>query len=58
VAKMHKELLSNKERQMLKLFLANGEKGEGYRMLKMRIRRNYPTIVEDFELLTKVKDRM
>ena len=55
---MHKELLSDKERLMLKQFLANGEKGEGFRMLKMRIKRNYPIITEDFELISQVKDKL
>ncbi len=50
---MHKELLSDKERQILKQFLANGEKAEGFRMLKMRIKRNYQTIAEDFELISQ-----
>jgi hypothetical protein len=55
---MHKKLLSDKERLMLKQFLANGEKAEGFRMLKMRIKRNYPTLAEDFELISKVKDKL
>lgn len=42
---------------MLKQFLANGEKAEGFRMLKMRIKRNYPAISDDFELISKVKDQ-
>jgi peroxiredoxin len=50
---LHKELLSDKERQMIRQFLVNGEKGEGFRMLKMRIKRNYQTIAEDFELISK-----
>jgi hypothetical protein len=55
---MHKELLSDKERQMLKQFLTNGEKGEGFRMLKMRIKKNYVCIAEDFKLIKEVKDRL
>ena len=55
---MHKELLSDKERQMLKLFLETGEKGEGFRMLKLRIKRNYPCINQDFELIRKVMDKL
>lgn len=55
---MHKELLSDKERQMLRQFLANGEKGEGFRMLKLRIKRNYPCIAEDFELIRQVKEKI
>jgi hypothetical protein len=55
---MHKELLSDKERKMLKLFLESGEKSEGFRMLKMRIKRNYPCIKEDFELIKQVKEKL
>jgi len=55
---MHTGILSDKEMVMLKQFLANGEKAEGFRMLKMRIKRNYPIIAEDFELITKVKDKL
>jgi len=58
VIRVHKELLSDKERQMLKQYLANGEKAEGFRMLKMRIKRNYPAIAEDFELISKVKNKL
>jgi hypothetical protein len=56
--RMHKDLLSDKERQMLKQFLETGEKQEGFRMLRMRIRRNYPCIKEDFQLLNQAKDRL
>jgi GrpB-like predicted nucleotidyltransferase (UPF0157 family) len=49
--KLHKELFSDKERSMLKHFLETGEKQEGFRMLKMRLKRNYPAIRQDYELL-------
>lgn len=55
---MHKELLSDKERKMLRLFLATGEKGEGFRMLKLRIKRNYPCLSEDFELVKQTKEKL
>lgn len=55
---MHKELLSDKERQMLKQFLETGEKQEGFRMLKMRIKRNYPCINQDYELLSQVMKKL
>jgi hypothetical protein len=54
---MHKGILSNKEREMLKQFLENGEKGEGFRMLKLRIKRNYPCLSEDFELIKQVNSK-
>jgi len=55
---MHKELLSDKERSMLRRYLEAGEKSEGFRMLKMRIKRNYICINEDFELIRQVKDKL
>ena len=55
---VHKKLLSNKERQILIHFIKTGNKQEGFRMLKTRIKRNYPTIVEDFDLLKKVVDKL
>jgi len=55
---MHKELLSEKERLMLDKFLEFDEKAEGFRMLKMRIKRNYPTICKDFVLLTQAMNKL
>jgi hypothetical protein len=55
---MHKGILSAKERQMLKQFLETGEKGEGFRMLKLRIKRNYPCLSGDFELIEQVKPKL
>ena len=43
---------------MLRQFLVNGEKGEGFRMLKMRIKRNYVCIAEDFELIKQAKTKL
>jgi hypothetical protein len=55
---VHKEILSDLERQMLRKFLETGEKGEGFRMLKLRIKRNYPCLSEDFELIEQVKPKL
>jgi len=55
---MHKELLSDKERKMLRQFLESGEKGVGFRMLKLRIKRSFPCIAEDFELISQAKERI
>ena len=55
---MHKDLLSDKERKMLKQFLESGEKQEGFRMLKMRLKRNYPCISQDYELLKQVMNKL
>jgi hypothetical protein len=55
---MHKELLSDKERRMLIQFIQTGEKGEGFRMLKMRLKRNYFVINQDYELLRQVMGKL
>jgi hypothetical protein len=55
---MHKKLFSDNEGQMLKQFLETGERGEGFRMLKMRIKRSYPLITQDYELLSQVMNKL
>lgn len=56
---MHSKIFSERERKLLKQLIENGAvKDETFRMLKMRIKRNYPCIVEDFKLITKVKDKL
>jgi hypothetical protein len=55
---MHTSVLSDKERKMLKQFLDNGEKGEGFRMLKLRIKRNYPCLADDLELIKQVREKL
>jgi len=55
---VHKDLLSDEESQMLKKFLETGEKQESFRMLKLRLKRNYPIISQDYELLTQVMNKM
>jgi len=56
---MHKAILSPRERTLLTTFL-KGEQinDETFRMLKLRIKRNYPCINEDFELLRQVVDKL
>jgi hypothetical protein len=54
---MHKGILSDKEREMLRQFLENGGKGVGFRMLKLRIKRNYDCLSSDLELITRAKDK-
>ena len=43
---MHKDLLSDKERQMLKQFLESGEKSEGFRMLKCESKGIIPVLIK------------
>ncbi len=56
---MQRAIFSNRERVLLTKFL-NGEQitDETFRMVKLRIKRNYPCIEEDFELLKQVKGKL
>jgi hypothetical protein len=55
---VHKELLSDKERLMLKQFLESGEKDKHFRILKMRLKKSYPAISNDYQLITQVIDKL
>lgn len=56
---MHKAVLSPRERILLAKYLSDESvNDETFRMLKLRIKRNYPCINEDFELIRKVKDKL
>ena len=54
---MHKELLSGKERQMLRQYLESGEKDKHFRILKTRIKKSYPAISLDYELITQIVNK-
>jgi hypothetical protein len=56
--RVHKELLSDKERQMLKRFLETGEKDKHFRILKNRIKKSYPIITQDYQLITQVMNKL
>jgi hypothetical protein len=56
--RLHKELLSDKERSMLKQFLETGEKDKHFRILKMRIKRSYPIITQDYDLISQVINKL
>jgi len=51
---MHKQIFSEREREMIERFLSEGETSETFRTLRMLIRRNYSHISQDFILLEKV----
>lgn len=53
---MHR-ILSDREREMLKRFVENSEKAEGFRLLKLRIVREYPKLVNELELIKKAMER-
>jgi len=49
---MHR-ILTERERELLKHFLENSEKGKGFRLLKFRSLRAYPNLAKDMELIKK-----
>ena len=56
---MHKAILSERERTLLTKFLDdNPITDETFRMLKMRIKRNYPTITQDFQLISQLLNKL
>ena len=55
---MHTGILSDRERAVLRQYLQKREKGEGFRVLKMRLKRNYSRIEEDFQLIKLVKEKL
>ena len=55
---MHKELLSDKERQMLKQYLETGEKDKHFRILKNRIKKSYPIITNDYQLINQAMNKL
>jgi len=55
---VHKELLSDKERLMLRRFLETGEKDKHFRILKMRIKKSYPAISLDYQLISQVINKL
>lgn len=56
---MHKAVLSPRERTLLTKFL-NGESinDETFRMLKLRVKRNFDCINQDYNLLSQVINKL
>lgn len=50
---MHQAIFSDKERGMIKEYLVSGVQGEGFRVLKHRVKQYEFTIIEDFGLMIK-----
>ena len=50
---MHQAIFSDKEREMIKEYLDSGVQGEGFRVLKHRIKQYEMTVIEDFDLMIK-----
>jgi len=55
---MHKQIISDREREILEDFLKTGNKREGFRMLKSLIKKNHARIQSDFELIEKAYKRL
>ena len=56
--RMRTALFSDKERDMVNLFLKTGEKGEGFRVLAHRVRQSKVPIIEDYELMIRLLTKM
>ena len=54
---VHKEILSEKDRILLKDFLEKSQKGKGFRLVKFNLLKNYPNISQDFILLKKCYEK-
>jgi hypothetical protein len=50
---MRNRILTDREKKMLMQFLDNNESPETFRMLKMRIKKAYPKLMEDYELIKR-----
>jgi hypothetical protein len=55
---MRAHVLTNLERKIIRQFLQNGEKPQGFRMLKKRILDYHKRIFEDSELVKKFIDAL
>ena len=55
---MHRRLLSDLERKILEDFVKNGNKIQGFRLLKSLIKKNHARIREDFELIEKAYEKL
>jgi len=51
-------ILTEHERKILKRFLENGEKLNGFRTLLTYLRRNYKQLEEDLKLISKTIEKM
>ena len=51
-------ILTEHERKILKRFLENGEKLNGFRTLLTYLRRNYKQLEEDLKLISKTIQKM
>jgi len=55
---MHKQIFSEREKELLKQFLTEDKTPETFRTLRMLIKRNYDRISQDFLLLKKAYEKM
>jgi len=56
---MHKAILSERERILVTKYLDDEPiTDETFRMLKLRIKRNYPTITQDYQLISQLLNKL
>jgi len=56
---MHKAILSERERILIAEFLKDKPiNDETFRMLKLRVRRNFDCIAQDYQLLSQVMNKL
>ena len=55
---MRTAIFSDKEREMVNLFLKTGEKGDNFRILAYRVRQSQVPITEDYELMIRFLSKM
>lgn len=54
---MHKGLISQKEKDMLQSYLNNQQTPRNFKVLKMLIKKYYPTIAQEYVLLKKTYEK-
>jgi hypothetical protein len=56
---MQRAIFSDRERVLLTKFLSNEPiTDETFRMLKLRVRRNYQVLSEDYQLISQVMNKL
>lgn len=55
---MRTAIFSDNERELVEQYLKTGEKGDGFRVLAYRVRRGQIKIMEDFDLMIKLINKI
>jgi hypothetical protein len=54
VTNMRTYIFTEKEKQQLQNYLDSGTKEEGFRVLLFRIKNYYPSLIQEYDLMTKI----